>query len=77
MKIKLEGKIVSMDASQGGSVKIRLPLAGRVEAPLATGKEAEAELTLSIRALFAERIKFGQKVEITLETHNSSTEEST
>jgi len=71
MKIKLHGKIRSMNASEpdtDGRVRIELSANGQVFSDKASGKEAHVDIVLFVKTLFAEQIKFGQPMTIELST---------
>lgn len=68
MKIKLKSKIKSIFLNSDSLVRIDLDLDGKVESERVQGKEAEAKMTLFIKPLYAENLRFGQNITVEINT---------
>lgn len=71
MQIKLRGKINSMNEGsflEGSCVQINLELSGAVKSDKSHGKEADATMILRLKPLYAEQLKFGQVLNIEINT---------
>lgn len=74
MKIKLTGKISEMKKAKIDNeqvVSIELELEGAIMSPTPSGKEAKAKMHLDIKPIFANQLKFGDKLYLILDTEEN------
>lgn len=74
MKIKLTGQISEMKKAKINNeqvVSIELELDGIVVANTSSGREAKAKMHLDLKPIFANQLKFGDKLYLTLDTEEN------
>jgi hypothetical protein len=67
VRVALQGKITKTEREEG-DVRITLSLNGKVDSTSPTGREAKGEATFSLAARFADTIRLGDVISVTIVT---------